>query len=89
MSNIFDKLKGIFHSPKEYNIAITGLSQTGKTIFLTSVIDNILKQTDSFCESLNYKSAKLKVGSTFEYDDNIELIRDGVWPEGTKEISTI
>jgi len=83
MFNIFGKRK------KVYNIAITGLSRSGKTIFLTSLIDNLINNY-KFHHDLAYAKAEEKEGNTFHWKENANKIKDkGEWPLGTKKISDI
>jgi hypothetical protein len=78
-------------------VAVTGLSQAGKTVFLTSLIDHLVQGSeDSLArfeeEDLSFSGRPLSVppGRTrFPYRRNLEKLRGGApdWPEPTAGIS--
>src|SRR5579871_5537509 len=86
------------------NIAVTGLSRAGKTVFITSLVHNLLSSVYDpelmpllgVAGERRLVSAKLagaKAGRLprFPYRRNIEKITSNppVWPEGTTDISEI
>jgi hypothetical protein len=72
----------------EANIAITGLSRAGKTVFLTSLADNLEKNKDWQSE-LNYKTAFIPEGQSFNYKQYRKKIIEGKWPSGTNKLSNL
>jgi len=80
---------------KTTKIAITGLSRSGKTIFITSLIDQLLHQkkihsmTQKYKKfSVNLKFPKVSV-KRFEYHPLKKIIKEyHQWPEGTDNITS-
>ncbi len=73
---------------KKINVAITGLSRSGKTVFLSSLADNLEKNTD-WKEALGYKTAQITEGQSFNHNKNISDIKSGKWPNGTSKLSKL
>lgn len=80
--------------PGFYRIAITGLSQTGKTVFITSLIDQLLHK-DKIPSITSKKSFQAvieppKIGiERFYYHTFIKKIKnEHIWPKGTDEITS-
>lgn len=77
-------------------IAITGLSHSGKTVFITSLIDQLLYQDK--LKAVTLSNASFKVGikppqknfKRFDYYTLINKLKhEYVWPKGTNDISHI
>jgi len=95
-----NKFKDIINIPNillpsiNIKIAITGLSRAGKTVFLTSLIDQLLykNKLQSITSSnpafkVNIK-APLTNAKRFDYYTFINRLKsDHIWPNGTDEIS--
>jgi uncharacterized protein len=88
-----EQISGSFASGS-IKIAVTGLSRSGKTVFLTSLIDQLLYQN----RLIGVTSAKQPFKVTikpplhnvrrFDYYTLIEQLKNGhIWPEGTDSIS--
>ncbi|MGH6770215.1 MAG: YcjX family protein [Xanthobacteraceae bacterium] len=83
------------------NLAVTGLSRSGKTVFITSLIHNLLSaiHNPSRMPLLEVVGSGRLVGGRldgakaqrlprFRYLDNIEMLADGAdWPERTADLS--
>jgi len=81
-------------SSSNIKIAITGLSRTGKTVFITSLIDQLLYQNKLL--SITSSNAAFKVSikapltniKRFDYYTLINILKkEHQWPKGTDEIS--
>lgn len=75
-------------------IAITGLSSSGKTVFITSLIDQLLHQDKLRTVTLSNPAFKVEIKSPlqnfkrFDYYTLINKLKhEHVWPKGTDEIS--
>lgn len=75
-------------------IAITGLSRSGKTVFITSLIDQLLHQDKLRTITLSSSPFKVKIQSPlknfkrFDYYTLINKLKnEHIWPQGTDEIS--
>jgi predicted YcjX-like family ATPase len=86
------------------NLAVTGLSRSGKTVFITSLIHNILSavHNPNRMPLLNVVASHRLMGTRleeegasrlprFRYEDNIEAMAAGVpeWPAGTDDLREI
>mgnify|MGYP001950699999 CR=1 FL=1 len=93
-------LKNIIHisdislPSNNIKIAITGLSRAGKTVFITSLIDQLLHQnklqgitTSNPAFKVNLK-APIQSAKRFDYYTFIQQLKEEHrWPDGTDEIS--
>ena len=85
-------------------LAVTGLSRAGKTVFITSLIHNLLSAAhnpnrmpllkvvgDGRLRSARLEDGKADVLPRFPYRDNIEIMAEtpSRWPERTVDISEI
>ncbi len=75
-------------------IAITGLSRTGKTVFITSLIDQLLYQDKLFSITSTSQPFKVNIkpptkhSKRFDYYTLINKLKnEHEWPKGTDEIS--
>ncbi|MCJ7766559.1 MAG: YcjX family protein, partial [Thiovulaceae bacterium] len=102
--NIFDTIANI---PKEIGekisglsatgsikIAVTGLSRSGKTVFLTSLIDQLLYEKRLIGVTSSKQPFKVTIKPPlhnvrrFDYYTLIEQLKNGhIWPKGTDSIS--
>ncbi|MFP4486720.1 MAG: YcjX family protein [Campylobacterales bacterium] len=81
--------------PSSYKIAITGLSRAGKTVFITSLIDQLLHR-DKIPFVTDKKSFRVELEAPsmgtkrFDYYTLIDRIKkEHIWPKGTDEITSI
>ncbi len=79
---------------KNIKIAITGLSRSGKTVFLSSFIDQLLHQNKLLSFTSTRRPFKVSVkaplsnAKRFDYYTLVEKLKnDRTWPKGTDEIS--
>ncbi len=95
-------LKPFLYNPFEQHIrlGLTGLSRSGKTVFLTSLIHNLLTQKnlplftplrDGLIENIVLQHQPNDAIARFAYEEHLDcLLADPPrWPEGTKNISQI
>jgi len=73
---------------KKMNIAITGLSRSGKTVFLTSLADNFVNNQD-WMKSLGYATANIADGQSFNHNQYIKKIKKCEWPKGTSKLAEL
>ena len=80
---------------KTVKIAITGLSRSGKTVFITSLIDQLLHQNKISLLNKKYKTFKIdlkppkseiKRFDYYSFSKDIKL--NAIWPDGTDEITS-
>lgn len=90
---------------QEINLAVTGLSRAGKTAFITSLVNQLLKFSKNQEESHFLPAfSAFKRGqiisvklvdhpnselARFDYDGYLQALRNGNWPKPTSEISQI
>ncbi len=95
-------LKSLSSNPFHQNlrIGLTGLSRSGKTVFLTSLIHNLLLQKNlplftplrkGIIEAISLQHQPNDAVPRFAYEENLDclLAQPAQWPEGTKNISQI
>lgn len=90
-----DRASGIF-SPS-IRLGVTGLSRAGKTVFISSLVHNIVHggRLPLFEAQKSGRISKAELEEQpddavprFQYEDHIEaLVRDRVWPDSTRAIS--
>lgn len=92
--NISKQIQEIALVTHNTKIAITGLSHAGKTVFITSLIDQILYQDKLQSLTLSNSAFKVTIKSPlknfkrFDYYTIInQLKNEHIWPKGTDEIS--
>ncbi|QIR80017.1 YcjX family protein (plasmid) [Sulfurospirillum diekertiae] len=95
IKNLGDYLPNISLPSNNIKIAITGLSRAGKTVFITSLVDQLLYQS-KLASITNKKLFKVTIKSPnlmtkrFDYYTYIDMLKkDNVWPKGTDEITNI
>lgn len=91
-----DSTQEMFHLPiKTKKIAITGLSRSGKTVFITSLIDQLLHQHKITKITKKYKTFKatlkppkptMKRFDYYHFSKNIKS--NYTWPKGTDDITS-
>ncbi len=95
MKKILNKLqKNMDLSHKKVRVAITGLSRSGKTIFITSLINQLLNN-NNLKTKLN-KQFKISIIQNdnleqFKYDEFLSKLsqKEPIWPTSTSDISSI
>ena len=102
--SILDKIKALpneittqvstLMSGESMKIAITGLSRSGKTVFITSLIDQLLHQNRLLGVSASHPPFKVSIkpplhhARRFDYYTFIDKLKNKQeWPEGTDTIS--
>ena len=94
LTKLSDEISSLAFSSKPIKIAITGLSQAGKTVFITSLIDQLLHQNSLI--SLKRNKAEFKVSlkaplhnaKRFDYYSLIDSLKNrATWPKGTDGIT--
>ncbi len=100
-NTILKKLKSVGESlptiptgSKHIKIAITGLSRSGKTVFISSLIDQLLHQNRLLSLSVQKSAFKASIkaplhnAQRFDYYSLIEVMkREHKWPRGTDSIT--
>ena len=96
ITSILKKIPDIILPSDNIKIAITGLSRAGKTLFITSLVDQLLHQNrlDSITASTSPFKVTLKPPLSnikrFDYYTLIDTLKNGhIWPDSTDEISHI
>lgn len=92
-NEITDQVTSIF-SENTIKIAITGLSRSGKTVFITSLIDQLLHQNRLLSVTSGHPTFKMQIkpplhnARRFDYYTFIEKLKhEQQWPSGTNTIS--
>lgn len=96
VKNLGDYLPNLSLPSSNIKIAITGLRRAGKTVFITSLVDQLLYKSKlvsvtskkkPFKASIKFPNSKTK---RFDYYTYIDLLKNKhTWPKGTDEISNI
>ncbi|MEE9313718.1 MAG: YcjX family protein [Rhizobiaceae bacterium] len=97
LDNISDSASGLFHPTVRFGV--TGLSRAGKTVFITSLIHNLLNggKLPLFEAQSSGRIASAKLAPQpddaiprFQYEDHLDaLLNEGIWPQSTSAISEI
>jgi hypothetical protein len=89
-----ERLPSIALPSSSIKIAITGLSRAGKTVFITSLIDQLLHQNKLLGVTASNPAFKVTLkapiqsAKRFDYYTFInQLKQEHIWPKGTDEIS--
>lgn len=95
--NLTDRAAGLVHPT--IRLGVTGLSRAGKTVFISSLVHNLLNggRLPLFepVRSNRISGVRLEPQPDdaiprFQYEDHIQaLVRDRVWPESTRAISEL
>ena len=92
-SEISEQVSTLFSSDT-IKIAITGLSRSGKTVFMTSLIDQLLHQNRLLSVTASHAPFKMNIRAPlhnarrFDYYTFIEQLKsEQIWPDGTDAIS--
>ncbi len=95
--NLSDAASGIFEPTLRFGV--TGLSRAGKTVFITSLVHNLmhggrLPLFSAYSEGrLEHAKLQPQPDDTiprFRYEDHLKsLLDDGVWPQSTSAISEL
>jgi predicted YcjX-like family ATPase len=83
-----------FQSSEAIKIAVTGLNRTGKTLFITSLVNQIISGKNLKILKRDFKAEIVKTTNktpTFKYRDVVEKLRKEPpeWPESTNSVSKI
>ena len=97
LDNLADRAVHLMHPT--LRLGVTGLSRSGKTVFISSLVHNLLNggRLPLFepLQSGRIKSTRLEeqpddAVPRFQYEDHIRsLVRDRIWPDSTRAISEL
>ncbi|OLP61399.1 amino acid regulated cytosolic protein [Xaviernesmea oryzae] len=92
-----DRTAGLMHP--SLRLGVTGLSRAGKTVFISSLVHNLLNggRLPVFEAVRSGRVSKIRLAPQpddavprFQYEDHIAaLVRDRIWPDSTRAISQI
>lgn len=95
--NLQDIASNVFNPT--LRLGVTGLSRSGKTVFISSLIHNLLHggRLPMFVAQSSGRISKAEIRPQpsmdiprFEYEDHIEtLLKDKLWPQSTRSISEV
>lgn len=96
-STLSDRFSGLAHP--RIRLGVTGLSQAGKTVFITALVHNLLNggrlplfqlQREGRLISTKLEHQPDDTVPRFEYEKHLEtLIKDRAWPTSTRSLSEI
>lgn len=97
LDNLSDRAAGLVHP--SVRLGVTGLSRAGKTVFISSLVHNLLNSgrlplfepvRSGRVSSIRLEPQPDDAIPRFQYEDHIQaLVRDRVWPESTRAISQL
>ncbi|MDE1158539.1 MAG: YcjX family protein [Neorhizobium sp.] len=97
LDNLADRASGLMHPT--IRLGVTGLSRAGKTVFISSLVHNLLNggrlPLFEALRSGRVSSVRLEqqpddAVPRFQYEDHIEaLVRERIWPDSTRAISEL
>ncbi|WP_105370337.1 YcjX family protein [Neorhizobium huautlense] len=97
LDNLADRASGLIHPT--IRLGVTGLSRAGKTVFISSLVHNLLNDGRlPLFESMRsgrISAVRLEPQPDdaiprFQYEDHIQaLVRDRIWPDSTRAISEL
>lgn len=97
LDNLTDRAAGLVHPT--IRLGVTGLSRAGKTVFISSLVHNLLHggrlPLFEALRSGRVSSVRLEPQPDdaiprFQYEDHIQaLVRERIWPESTRAISEL
>ncbi len=97
LDNLTDRASGLINP--SIRLGVTGLSRAGKTVFISSLVHNLLNggrlPLFEALRSGRVSSVRLEPQPDdaiprFQYEDHIQaLVRDRVWPDSTRAISEL
>lgn len=95
--NLADRAAGIVHPT--LRLGVTGLSRAGKTVFISSLVHNLLNGgrlplfepvRSGRVSSIRLEPQPDDAIPRFQYEDHIQaLVRDRIWPDSTRAISEL
>ncbi|WP_137131258.1 YcjX family protein [Rhizobium sp. FY34] len=95
--NLADRATGLVNPT--IRLGVTGLSRAGKTVFISSLVHNLLHggrlplfeaMRSGRVSSVRLEPQPDDAIPRFQYEDHIEaLVRDRIWPESTRAISEL
>ncbi|WP_026623059.1 uncharacterized protein M728_001574 [Ensifer sp. WSM1721] len=97
LDNLADRAAGLVHPT--VRLGVTGLSRAGKTVFISSLVHNLLNggRLPLFEPIRSGRVSKVRLEPQpddavprFQYEDHIAaLVRDRAWPDSTRAISQL
>ena len=95
--NLTDRASGLVNP--SIRLGVTGLSRAGKTVFISSLVHNLLNggRLPVFEAVRSGRVSKIRLEPQpddavprFQYEDHIAaLVRDRIWPDSTRAISQL
>lgn len=97
LDNLTDRASGLVNP--SIRLGVTGLSRSGKTVFISSLVHNLLNggRLPVFEPVRSGRVSKVRLEPQpddavprFQYEDHIAaLVRDRIWPDSTRAISQL
>ncbi len=97
LDNLADRASGLINPT--IRLGVTGLSRAGKTVFISSLVHNLLNngrlplfeaQRSGRVSSIRLEPQPDDAIPRFQYEDHIQaLVRDRIWPDSTRAISEL
>ncbi len=97
LDNLTDRASGLVYPT--LRLGVTGLSRAGKTVFISSLVHNLLNGgrlplfeavRSGRVSSIRLEPQPDDAVPRFQYEDHIQaLVRDRVWPDSTRAISEL
>lgn len=97
LDNLADRASGLVNP--SIRLGVTGLSRSGKTVFISSLVHNLLNggRLPVFEPMRSGRVSKVRLEPQpddavprFQYEDHIAaLVRDRIWPDSTRAISQL
>ncbi|MCB5200895.1 YcjX family protein [Neorhizobium sp. T786] len=97
LDNLADRASGLVHPT--VRLGVTGLSRAGKTVFISSLVHNLLNggRLPLFEPVRSGRVSRVRLEPQpddaiprFQYEDHIQaLVRERIWPDSTRAISEL
>lgn len=97
LDNLADRASGLIHPT--IRLGVTGLSRAGKTVFISSLVHNLLNggrlplfeaMRSGRISAVRLEPQPDDAIPRFQYEDHIQaLVRDRIWPDSTRAISEL
>ncbi|WP_105382505.1 YcjX family GTP-binding protein [Neorhizobium alkalisoli] len=97
LDNLADRASGLIHPT--IRLGVTGLSRAGKTVFISSLVHNLLNggrlplfeaMRSGRISTVRLEPQPDDAIPRFQYEDHVQaLVRDRIWPDSTRAISEL
>lgn len=97
LDNLADRASGLIHPT--IRLGVTGLSRAGKTVFISSLVHNLLNggrlplfeaMRSGRISAVRLEPQPDDAIPRFQYEDHVQaLVRDRIWPDSTRAISEL